>query len=56
MVVQWARERDLAKVYGTTQATNATARRRYDTMAGFLGLIRYDLKLWSRPQRRRSKR
>jgi len=44
-VVAWARERDLAKVYWTTQETNATARRLYDTMAEFLGFIRYDLKL-----------
>ena len=44
-VVVWARERELAKVYWTTQETNATARRLYDTIAEFLGFIRYDLRL-----------
>jgi GNAT superfamily N-acetyltransferase len=44
-VVDWARQRELSKVYWTTQETNVTARRLYDTMAEFLGFIRYDLRL-----------
>lgn len=44
-VVAWARERELTKVYWTTQETNATARRLYDTLATFGGFIRYDLPL-----------
>lgn len=44
-VTEWARARDLAKLYWTTQESNATARRLYDELAVYAGFIRYDLAL-----------
>jgi GNAT superfamily N-acetyltransferase len=44
-VVQWASTRGCAKVYWSTQETNATARRLYDQVGEYLGFIRYEIKL-----------
>ena len=44
-VVEWARERDLFRVYWMTHETNATARRLYDDVADYRGFIRYEITL-----------
>ncbi|MCO1575407.1 GNAT family N-acetyltransferase [Crossiella sp. SN42] len=44
-VVDWARERECARVYWHTQETNATARRLYDQVALNKGFIQYQVPL-----------
>jgi GNAT superfamily N-acetyltransferase len=44
-VVDWARERELGRVYWTTHESNATARALYDRVAAFRGFLRYEVAL-----------
>ena len=44
-VADWARERGCARLYWSTQESNATARRLYDQVAQNRGFIRYDITL-----------
>jgi GNAT superfamily N-acetyltransferase len=44
-VTQWARARECSRVYWSTQATNATARRLYDQVAVNRGFILYQITL-----------
>ncbi|GAA4563987.1 GNAT family N-acetyltransferase [Planotetraspora kaengkrachanensis] len=44
-VTGWARERGCSRVYWSTQATNATARRLYDQVAVNRGFILYQISL-----------
>jgi GNAT superfamily N-acetyltransferase len=44
-VTDWARERDLGRVYWSTHESNATARRLYDAVAEYRGFIRYQIDL-----------
>jgi GNAT superfamily N-acetyltransferase len=44
-IADWAREQGCMRVYWTTQASNATARRLYDRVAANRGFIRYELDL-----------
>ena len=44
-VTDWARERGCARLYWSTQESNATARRLYDQVAQNRGFIRYDITL-----------
>jgi GNAT superfamily N-acetyltransferase len=44
-VTDWARERNLGRVYWTTHESNAAARRLYDGVAEYRGFIRYQIEL-----------
>jgi GNAT superfamily N-acetyltransferase len=44
-ITGWARERGCMRLYWSTQAANARARRVYDRVAEHRGFIRYDLDL-----------
>lgn len=44
-VADWARARGCARLYWSTQESNATARRLYDQVAENRGFIRYDMML-----------